>query len=103
MNRNLQSDDKSRTNENANRSAPASPTLAPWTRRQFLANSSGLAIAGAIGGLVTQLPASAHEPACSENAHPAARNEVTHGPSAAHSIHTSAARRAPRFALAWTQ
>ncbi|MGC2705380.1 MAG: nucleoside hydrolase, partial [Candidatus Acidiferrales bacterium] len=59
MKRNLQPDDNSRTNENANEAATTSETLAPWTRRKFLANSTGLAIAGAIGGLATQLPASA--------------------------------------------
>ncbi|MGC2280298.1 MAG: nucleoside hydrolase [Candidatus Acidiferrales bacterium] len=63
MNRNLQPDDKSRTNENANDASPATQTPAPCTRRKFLANSTGLALAGAIGGFATQLPASAHDAA----------------------------------------
>ncbi len=63
MTRNLQPENNSRTNGNANEAATTSETLAPWTRRKFLANSTGLAIAGAIGGLAAQLPASAHDAA----------------------------------------
>jgi inosine-uridine nucleoside N-ribohydrolase len=73
MNRNQQPENNSRTNENANDSVPAGQTPDPWTRRKFLANSTGLAIAGAIGGLATQLPASAHGPASNETTHPSAR------------------------------
>jgi len=32
-----------------------------WSRREFLTNSTGLAVAGAIGGLAANLPVSAHE------------------------------------------
>src|SRR5580658_2561286 len=34
---------------------------AAWSRREFLTNSTGLAVAGAIGGLAANLPLSAHE------------------------------------------
>ncbi|MFZ0521582.1 MAG: nucleoside hydrolase, partial [Candidatus Acidiferrales bacterium] len=61
MNRNLQPENNSHANVNGSDEVPATQTPAPWTRRKFLANSTGLAIAGAIGGLATQLPASAHE------------------------------------------
>jgi inosine-uridine nucleoside N-ribohydrolase len=61
MNRNLQPDDESHTNGSGGDAAPTAQTLAPWTRRKFLANSTGLALGGAIGGLAAQLPASAHD------------------------------------------
>src|SRR5271170_3343897 len=32
-----------------------------WSRREFLTNSTGLAVAGALGGLAANLPLSAHE------------------------------------------
>lgn len=35
--------------------------VSPWTRRKFLANSTGLAIAGTMGGLVLQLSAAERE------------------------------------------
>lgn len=62
MNRKLQSDAESRANEQANTSSASATPPAPWTRRKFLANSTGLAVAGALGGLTTQLPAFAREP-----------------------------------------
>lgn len=62
MNCNLQPENNSRADENCNDAVPAARTPAPWTRRKFIANSTGLAIAGAVGGLAAQLPASAHEP-----------------------------------------
>src|ERR1700733_4807250 len=39
-----------------------------WTRREFLSNSTGLAAAGAIGGLAVSQPLSAHELAASARA-----------------------------------
>jgi pyrimidine-specific ribonucleoside hydrolase len=95
MNRNLQPNDKSRTNENANDAAATSETLAPWTRRKFLVNSTGLAIAGAIGGLAAQLPASAHEPASDETTHRAAHKSSARVTSNAASSPTSARATAP--------
>ncbi|MGC1167615.1 MAG: nucleoside hydrolase, partial [Candidatus Acidiferrales bacterium] len=76
MNRNLQPENNSRTNENRADVVAAAQTPTRWTRRKFLSNSTGLAIAGAIGGLATQLPASAHESAPGETNHPAARNDA---------------------------
>ncbi|MGA6959164.1 MAG: nucleoside hydrolase, partial [Candidatus Acidiferrales bacterium] len=37
--------------------AKLSREISPWSRRKFLANSTGFALAGAIGGLASQLPA----------------------------------------------
>jgi pyrimidine-specific ribonucleoside hydrolase len=41
---------------------------AAWSRREFLANSTGLAVAGAIGGLAGSHPLSAHESAARASA-----------------------------------
>jgi pyrimidine-specific ribonucleoside hydrolase len=47
---------------------------APWSRRKFLANSTGMAMAGAIGGLATQLLASARELAGEEGSRTGAKS-----------------------------
>ena len=61
MNRESHADEKSPAEGNCKKvvSRALKPSL--WTRRRFLANSTGMAIAGAIGGLASQLPASAWE------------------------------------------
>ena len=70
MNRESRGDGKSQAEGNCKEAVPSALKPSPWTRRKFLANSTGLAIAGAIGGLAAQLPASAGELASDEGQTP---------------------------------
>ena len=77
MTRNTNSQNDPRAPRNCNDVAPAATPFPPSTRRKFLANATGLAFAGAIGGLATQLTAFAGESATGGAAH-----DVTHASSA---------------------
>src|SRR5580704_12572572 len=74
MNRESHADEKSLTQGNCNKVARSEAEQAPWSRREFLANSTGLAIVGAVGGLAAQLPASACGLAPDEGAHASANS-----------------------------
>jgi len=74
MNRESRGDGKSHAEGNCKEVEPSALKLSPWTRRKFLANSTGLAIAGAISGLAAQLPASARELAGDEGPHTGAKS-----------------------------
>jgi inosine-uridine nucleoside N-ribohydrolase len=74
MNRESHADETSQAEGNCKEVEPSGLKPSPWTRRKFLANSTGLAIAGAIGGLATQLPLSARELARDEGPDAGARS-----------------------------
>jgi pyrimidine-specific ribonucleoside hydrolase len=74
MNRESRGDGKSQAEGNCKEVEPSALKLSPWSRRKFLANSTGLAIAGAISGLAAQLPASARELAGDEGPHTRAKS-----------------------------
>ncbi|MGA7916014.1 MAG: twin-arginine translocation signal domain-containing protein, partial [Candidatus Acidiferrales bacterium] len=78
MIRNTKSQNDSHAPRDCNDIATAAMPLPPWTRRKFLANSTGFAIAGAIGGLATQLPASARESATGDAAHDGTHQSSAH-------------------------
>jgi inosine-uridine nucleoside N-ribohydrolase len=74
MNRESRGDGKSQAEGNSKEVGPSALKPSPWTRRKFLANSTGLAIAGAIGGLAAQLPRSAGELATDDGPHTGAKS-----------------------------
>ena len=74
MKRESHADEKPQTQGNCKKAASSEMKQAPWSRRKFLASSTGMAIAGAIGGLATQLPASARELAREEGSHTGAKS-----------------------------
>jgi inosine-uridine nucleoside N-ribohydrolase len=63
MNRDSKANQNAQAEENRGEITATGAKVSPYSRRKFLANSTGLAIAGAIGGLASQLPASAREAA----------------------------------------
>jgi inosine-uridine nucleoside N-ribohydrolase len=74
MNRESHADEKSAAAGNCKEVVSSAPQPSPWTRRKFLASSTGMAIAGAIGGLATQLPASVRELAKDKSPHAGAKS-----------------------------
>jgi inosine-uridine nucleoside N-ribohydrolase len=73
MNRESRGDGKSQAEGNCKEGEPSALEPPPWTRRKFLANSTGL-VAGAISGLAAQLPASARDLAGDEGPHTGAKS-----------------------------
>jgi pyrimidine-specific ribonucleoside hydrolase len=63
MNRDRNSEQGSELEKNGSSGRSGVPEQAFWSRREFLANSTGLAVAGAIGGLAGSHPLSARETA----------------------------------------
>jgi pyrimidine-specific ribonucleoside hydrolase len=63
MNRDRSSEQGIELEKNGSSGRSGVPEQAFWSRREFLSNSTGLAVAGAIGGLAVSHPLSAHETA----------------------------------------
>ena len=68
MNRDRNSEQGIELEKNCNGGRSGVSERSNWSRREFLSNSTGLAAAGAIGGLAVSQPLSAHELAASARA-----------------------------------
>jgi pyrimidine-specific ribonucleoside hydrolase len=68
MNRDRNSEQGIELEKNCNGGKSGVSERSNWSRREFLSNSTGLAAAGAIGGLAVSQPLSAHELAASARA-----------------------------------
>jgi pyrimidine-specific ribonucleoside hydrolase len=60
MNRDRKSEQEIEVERNGSSGSASAREQAAWSRREFLSNSTGLAVAGAVGGLALSHPLSAH-------------------------------------------